>query len=346
MELLKTPKEDIARDEVVLLQEAQTKIKEMIAQDVTNGVPKAETEKKIQALIDEFVNETTLDKMAIRSSLLVLAKNGYWITSRNFRILKERFANEMKQVEPSYILGQGLNPTQEAEKFRPYRDTNPKGLAVIESYQKRVKSVMNDLASEPARVVMNKNGKLINYSIRNFAEMTVRYQANMEDLERLKDSENDLVWTSQHADCSTRCQTWQNRLYSISGKTGKIDGITYTPLAEAMAGKDGTGNGIITGYNCRHRLIPYQRGTRPQREFDSAFIRKQRAVDQRQRQYENDIRNLKTKERLARSTGDTEEAQRLNNRWKSNLEKYKAYSFRNGRAYYEWRTQINRVEAR
>lgn len=340
MELLKTPKEDIARDEVVLLQEAQTKIKEMIAQDVTNGVPKAETEKKIQALIDEFVNETTLDKMAIRSSLLVLAKNGYWITSRNFRILKERFANEMKQVEPSYILGQGLNPTQEAEKFRPYRDTNPKGLAVIESYRKRVKSVMNDLASEPARVVMNKNGKLINYSIRNFAEMTVRYQANMEDLERLKDSENDLVWTSQHADCSTRCQPYQNKLYSISGKKGKIDNIEYTPLAEAMAGKDGTGNGIITGYNCRHRLIPYQKGTKPQKEFDSAFIKRQRVIDQRQRQYENDIRNTKMKERLLRSTGDTEEAQRLNTRWKSNLEKYKAYSFRNGRAYYEWRTIV------
>lgn len=340
MELLRTPKENIAEDEVVKLQEAQTKIKEVIAKDVADGVPKKDTEVKIQAIIDEAVNQTNLDKMAIRSSLLVLAKNGYWITSRNFRILKQRFATEMKQIEPSYTIGEGLNLTLEQERFRPYRDTNPKGLAVIESYRKRVKSVMSDLASEPAKVVMNRNGKMINFSQRNYAEMTVRYQANMEDLQRLQGSENDLVWTSQHADCSLRCQHWQNRLYSISGKTGKIDGITYTPLSEAMAGKDGTGNGIITGYNCRHRLIPYQKGTKPQKEFDSAFIKKQRVIDQRQRQYENDIRNTKMKERLLRSTGDTEEASRLRKRWQDAMERYKAYSFRNGRAYYEWRTRV------
>jgi hypothetical protein len=180
--------------------------------------------------------------------------------------------------------------------------------------------------------------------LRNLAEMRVRYEANNQDLKTYTEQGIDLVYTSSHADSSIRCQPYQGKLYSISGNSGTIDGQEYTPLDTALLGPDGDGNGIINGYNCRHRLIPYQRGLKPPTDYDSRTIKRERQIDQRQRYLENQIRNLKMKEDANRVIGDKDRASELNDRWKQVERTYQQYSLRNGRAFYRWRYQISRNE--
>ena len=94
--------------------------------------------------------------------------------------------------------------------------------------------------------------------------MTVRHQANLEDIQRLKEEDVDLVWTSSHVNTSKRYKSYQGKLYSINGNSGTTkDGIPYTTLDDALLGLKGDGNGIINGYNCRHYLIPYTPGSQP-----------------------------------------------------------------------------------
>lgn len=340
MDLLKTPKENIAESEVISVTEAQVKIKGIIWEDLQNNVEKKVTEQKLIDYI-ESVSIKGLDKKVVGDSLRALARNTYWITSRNLRTLQENYKSAMKNEAPSYTTDSTyFNLKQEQERFRPFIDTNPKGLAVIEDYRKKVQGEIRALASDPAMAKFIGKDGLSNYSLRNYAEMTVRYNANVNDVNKLVEDGKDLVWTSSHADASIRCEPWQGRLYSLQGRSGTIDGIPYTPFSEAIAGENGDGNGIIDGYNCRHRVIEYQRGSKPPVEYSKEEIRKERAIDQNQRRYENEIRRMKAEEKLNRANGDTKRASELRERWQQTNRRYEAYSIRNGRAFYRWRTEI------
>lgn len=104
--------------------------------------------------------------------------------------------------------------------------------------------------------------------------MAERYNANLKNVMDLSDQGVDLVWITSHANASPRCAPYQGKLYSISGKSGVIDGIRYTPLSEALASPYGDGNGIISGYNCRHRLVEYFKNSRAPKEYSDKEIKK------------------------------------------------------------------------
>lgn len=92
-------------------------------------------------------------------------------------------------------------------------------------------------------------------SLRNRAEMEVRYNGHQEQIEELKKITN-LVIASSHADCSDRCRKWQSRVYSLNGTYGTTDdGRKYVPLEVATdvyyttkVGKVYK-NGLL-GFNC------------------------------------------------------------------------------------------------
>jgi hypothetical protein len=338
---------DVAKEEVITVQSITLRIKEIVLKDVLEGVDKRATEQKIKVVIDSLSFQDPVLQLTTRRTLRNFARAIYFKHSVAMRKLAKQYEREIKAIEPSYKvdLAGGFNPLLEVDRFRPFSDNAPKGLAVIDNYRERVVSEVRALALEPPIATRTRaDGTKYNVSLRNLAEIRVRYEANNEDLQEFKDADVDLVYTSSHADSSIRCQPYQGRLYSISGKSGRIDGIPYTPLDDALRGPDGDGNGIISGYNCRHRLIPYQRGLRPPEEYSKAEIKRERTIDQRQRYYENRIRNIKGEERALRTIGETERADELNARWKSVDSTYKAYSLRNGRAFYRWRTQVSRDE--
>ena len=328
---------------LIAVQTVVTKIKELIVGSVAKGVNKDEITRQLNKLISDFCK--TIDNEALREqnrkALVTAAKKWYYTTTTTFEIVNRNLLSMSSNI---YRIGAN-DLTSHITELRPQQDRGINlGTPLIADYKRSVRLAMKALAADPPLVVTRRDGKTYTMPIRNRAEIAVRYDANVKDLQKFANSGVDLVWTSQHPNCSPRCKDYQGKLWSISGKSGKINGITYRPLSEAIQGKLKDGNGIITGYNCRHRLIEYTSNSHPPQELSEAEIKKEYAIDKKQRSYENNIRQMKTNERLLRATGDIEGAKALRKRWRRATKLYQAYSFENNRPFYPDRCVIDEVE--
>ena len=337
---------------IVALQSATTKIKELITQAILQGASQEELTKQLNRVIAEAcvkIRDPTLKK-EIRNGFVVSAKKWYYELNQTIKTVNHNLRNKVLNVVPTTTLyALDLNaifkngPKQIIDSFRPYMDFNSKGRAVIEDYEKSVKLGIKALAADPPiSTRLTKEGKPVKVSLRNRVEMAIRYDANLKDVKNLVDNGVKLVWTSSHPNCSPRCAPFQGRLYSLDGTSGVINGIRYTPLNDAL--KANGGNSIINGYNCRHRLIEYRPGSHPPTDYSEEEIKREYAIDQRQRHYENTIRNMKAEERLLRQAGFTKEAGGLRKKWQYLNKSYEAFSLRNGRPFYRWRTRISEDE--
>lgn len=351
--ILNSPNQNVAGEQVVLLQTAITEIKRLIISGAS--------QKQIQAVINnycsKFTNEQT--QAVFRRNLIQSTNKMLYEYNHNMKIINQSFIN---QVIKAFAIGTGttlsnntytidltaiyreyLNDEIDQRKviteFRNHITNAKKGLALIKDYDRKVIEQTKLLASEPVKYIA-KDGRAI--SIRNKVEMSVRYEANMKDLEQYKSLGIKLVWTSSHADASPRCSPFQGKLWSLDGTSGTIDGIKYQPIEIALNANGG--NSIINGYNCRHYLIEYEKGSVAPRHFTSKEIQKEYRIDQRQRIYENEIRHKKTMETLLRQQGFKEEASKMREQWQNLNKRYEEYSIKNGRAFYRWRTLISDEE--
>lgn len=227
-------------------------------------------------------------------------------------------------------------------------ETREKGVPLnmySKNYTEIVRGVYNDLANENALDPEDETGR---NSMRNKAEMQVRYEYHQQEIESLRDGGARLVVCSVHADCSDRCFPYQGRVYSLDGTSGQTDdGREFVPLEEATenprdryttkAGKVYQ-NGLF-GFNCRHRIYPYKNGmTIPY--VSKATQRRENAVNTRQREYERDIRYHKQQAVLAQTAGDTDAYNKERRIAQTLNKKYIAFSKKNERAYYPDRTAI------
>ena len=181
-------------------------------------------------------------------------------------------------------------------------------------------------------------------TLRNRAEMEVRYQSHEDNINDLKGKGVKLVIASSHADCSDRCRKWQDRVYSLDGTYGTTsDGRKYVPLEEATdifyttkAGKTYK-NGLL-GFNCRHFLIPYEKGYRFPK-VSVAVERNEYEITEKQRYMEKQIRNWRTKAVYYKGVDKNayKNAKAKVNDW---YDKYMAFSKEHERAYYPARTKI------
>lgn len=181
-------------------------------------------------------------------------------------------------------------------------------------------------------------------SLRNKAEMAVRWQEHEDTIQRFKSDGVRLVICSTHADCSGRCRPWQGRVYSLDGTSGTTDdGRRFVPLETATdiyyttkAGKQWK-NGLL-GFNCRHFLVPYKTGYRFPKP-NAAAERKEYAITVKQRELERNVRYWRT---VAIENQNIDRDKYLDARRKAiawNRE-YIAFSKQNNRAYYPSRTKI------
>lgn len=206
---------------------------------------------------------------------------------------------------------------------------------------KNVRPVLDNLAKQQALDPNDIEGR---NSLRNLAEMEVRYNDHLQQIDGLKAAGNKLVIASTHADCSERCKPWQGRVFSLDGTYGTTDdGRKYVPLENATdvlyttkAGKTYK-NGLL-GFNCRHYLIPYKSGYRfpkPNAEEE----RKQYAITLKQREYERNVRHWRTEALATKGIDDKRytEARKKAIAWNN---AYIEYSRENKRAYYPSRTKI------
>ena len=206
---------------------------------------------------------------------------------------------------------------------------------------KKVKPIIDELAKQTALDTDDVSGR---NSLRNRAEMEVRYAKHLEDIAGLKAKGVRLVIASVHADCSKRCSPWQGKVYSLDGSYGRTDdGRSFQPLENATdvyyttkVGKVYK-NGLL-GFNCRHYLVPYEKGYRFPKP-NAREERKQREITERQRALERAVRAWESRALEAKGIDDTgyKEALKKAKQWRS---EYILYSKENGRAFYPSRLTI------
>ena len=203
--------------------------------------------------------------------------------------------------------------------------------------KKNVRPVLDRLCKEQAK---DPDDPRRRNSLRNRAEMEVRYQGHQDNIQQLRDSGARLVVASTHSDCSERCRRWQGRVYSLDGTSGTTDdGREYVPLEEATEVYKGRWKWGLLSYNCRHYLVAYRSGALPPRP-NPATERREYAITQEQRRLERNVREWKTKALMYKGKADKKSyafARKKAVEWNN---AYIEFSRKNNRPIYPSRVRI------
>lgn len=336
--------------QVLVIQDCETDIKILILDSVLKGENYGIINKKVMALINRAVKELESEtlKVMTKNTLSQYASRIYleWLYIFGTRsagialislMSKKGINAPVKVVDRLSTLP--ANVSTDKDSFLPYN----RGVAnntFYKSYEKDVQARINKVLDSFARPDYSDR-----YSLRASAEREIRQEWHDQELKDLKDKGVKLVWIDSHANCSERCEPWQNRLYSLDGTSGEIDGIKYVPLEEATdiytytkAGKSYK-NGCISGFGCRHRLVPYKNGFRPQ-AIPREVIDKQRGIEQRQREMERNVRIYTTRALGYREIGNTKAYSHYKNLATNWTIKYKEFSRENNVPFYPSRLDI------
>lgn len=273
------------------------------------------------------------------------------LTLANIKETKEQLTNLTVKQAVQILKKYDYDVTEKGSEIKLYgvparkfgeeyikKDVNP----VFERLAKQYPYDPGDIRIDKKEYIKGVN-KHIN-SLRNRAEMEVRYQAHKDNIENLKKNGHKLVIASSHADCSKRCRPWQGRVYSLDGTYGKTDdGRDYVPLEKATdieyhtnAGKTYK-NGLL-GFNCRHYLVPYKNGF----EFPKVSAQTEKneyKITLKQRALERDVRYYRTEAIMYKDIDENAYKQAKIKAIKTN-NYYIQYSKENGRAYYPSRTKL------
>ena len=181
------------------------------------------------------------------------------------------------------------------------------------------------------------------------AELDLRHEEQMTKLDKLIKHGYRLCWLSSHADCSPRCAPWQGKLVDIVHESPlpshrmnyKKDGYTVYSLKSIMSETDKYGyhNTIINGFNCRHHLIPYAKGSKPPRHVPEKERQEEYEISQRLREYERQIRELKRKALLYNEI-DKKRAQAFAKQAEDLTREYIAYAKAHGYRWHKYRLEV------
>lgn len=346
------------------MEEAETKIRQVTKDEYFKQTPKAAIDRKVADVIREAEKQIKIPALAeaARRSLLQFYNRQYQELRRSFgwqlatltaifllqgrtlsgREIKPTAAQREQAVK---ILGRHGFTAQEGADGETWKGSRNLGNAMqkfMRDYMRdNVKPALDRLIGQQARDPDDVTGR---NTLRNRAEMEVRYNAHLEQIADFRARGVRLVIASTHADCSGRCRPWQGRVYSLDGTRGRTDdGRAYVPLEEATdvfyttkAGKTYK-NGLL-GFNCRHFLVEYKSGYRfpaPNAEEE----RREYAITQTQRRMEVAVRKWRVTADMCRNISPEWYSRARKNAIAAN-KAYIAYSQKHGRAYYPSRTQV------
>ena len=358
---MKTYVPDPLNEQASILVDAQTDIKTAIKKGVLGGasfvVISAEVRKIISRTIAR-IRSPTLQKDA-RVSLMKFANKAYsdFQATLNLNgtllaavvLLSERITERKANgIQGKYFVPKTPREIdaveQVAERTKIRLRAYDRGLPLQEfqkTYIDRVSKALGGLAEEKA---LDPNDVTGRNSLRNLAEMQVRYERHLQEIADLKNSGTRLVVCSVHADCSERCAPWQGRVYSLDGTSGTTeDGRKFIPLETATdiyyttkAGRTYK-NGLL-GFCCRHRLLPYKANmvipfvSETERKKEDAITKRQRALERAVIGYRE--------EALMYKGNNAEKYREARRNAVEIYDEYKRFSKKNGRAYYPDRVKI------
>lgn len=217
-------------------------------------------------------------------------------------------------------------------------------LTIGQAKQMYSKDYFNEVKPALKKIIESEPMYDTHVSLRNVAEMTVRYENTLNQIDNLVKRGVNLVVSSRHANCSKRCEPWQGGHYTLDNTYQVVDGIEFQPLKNATdqfyTTKKGKvyKNGHITGYNCRHYLTEYKKGYE-EPEVSAEVVERERNIDHKMRAMERVIRKWKDAELIYK--GEDREAY-LKAKAKADFyyERYKQFAKDNKRAFYPSRTDV------
>lgn len=346
-----SPSDSVAAKALVKTQTGITRIKEIITLARIRGWSDGELTKRLNKAISDCCNgfDNAFLKEAVRKSLVNSARKWNWLLKNSIEVYNKNLLQKAKLDDFNYTVDvSALMKGKEGVTRKEFRNTLNTGTVLgkplIRDYRRSVTIALRALSAEPPLVAQMKDGKVRKMSLRNVAEMTVRHEASLHDIEKMRAKGVTYVWTTSHPNCSPRCAKFQGKLWSLNNTSGTLEGNKYRPIEIALNGLLHDGNGIISGYNCRHRLVVWFTGSKSPVEYTEAEIKKAYAIDQKQRAYENNIRRMKLEEKLMRAAGDEEYAIVLWKKWRTATQDYKLYSLENNRPYYMYRCMVDEME--
>lgn len=200
------------------------------------------------------------------------------------------------------------------------------------SYDEAVNRTIKEMAKSGIRYVEYDSGGRktmteLDVATRRAVRTGVSQMAGRIMEENIKNSDTDLVITSQHMGSRPEHAEWQNKVFSFSGKTKG-----YKSLAE------GTGYGTVTGLkgaNCTHNYYPFWPGIsvkeEPLKEPPPTTVNGREytyyQATQKQREYERKLRAAKREVLIQeQSGGPPEEIARLKRETRALSKEYNSFS--------------------
>lgn len=356
-------------EQALEIEDAETRILTLCKKAVNELYSKDRFKSAVDGIIDELCKKLTNDtlKDKARKALRLYAQKTYTkvrqimretaffyaivllgVQSGRREAIKQQRAFKADTTE-SFRGSKGFQKLIKEAPYSVYPTRVPLD-TYYKRYIERVKELTEELVTSGA-----KEDYATNVSLRNIAEMTVRYEHQVNMIEQKRQSGVKLVYILPHANCSKRCEKYQvggslhpSGLYSLDGSTGVTkEGVKYRPLEFATDNpidryttKAGITyqNGCITGFGCRHILDDYKPGAKPI-AIPEKVIEKRREIEQKQREYERQIRQYK-KASIALKDIDSKTAKKMRKLAIEANAKYKAFSKKHNVAYFPDRTKL------
>lgn len=337
---------------VVLIEDAQTDIREIVKRAFLYREPKQKTESRLKKAIHTATEGIAIPRLKhdVTVSLINFA-NRQRVTWQSVGLTPEAvlfLASQKDRVKPRLSRVKAIREELFSVgggdgHIRTYNDSEARGVPLNRYYDDVWRERVQPAIKEAARAsALDPNDYSGRNSLRNLSEMEVRYHDHLDTIAELKARGVKLVVCSSHADCSDRCAPWQGRIYSLDGTSGVIDGHRYVPLETATdvwyttkAGRRYK-NGLL-GFNCRHYLKPYDGQLLP--TISTKERKAEYVVTLNQRRLERAVRDAKV-DALTNKGLDDKAYKAAKMRAREANERYLEYCKENGRAAYPTRVTI------
>lgn len=328
-----------------LLEEAQNEIRLVIKNSYLKRTSKVEVERLVKQIVNKAIKSIKIPRLreSAYKSLWAFANSqrNIWL---KLGITPELllFLGQTNSTEKDIQIPKNNALTRELETIKAIPETN-KGVPLRQYYKdvwdKSVKPMLDKLVKG---VALDPNDYTGRNSLRNLAEMEVRYNDHLESIENFKANGVKLVVCSSHQDCSDRCAPYQGRIFSLDNTSGEIDGHKYVPLEVATEHFYTTKAGItykngLLGFNCRHKLEEY-RG-KLLATISAKERKKEYNITKQQRELERAVRKARVQELMLKDI-DLKGYKEAKIKAKAFYERYKQFSQENKRAYYPDRVEI------
>lgn len=349
---MKYPRADALGDswQVLAVESAQTELKLAAKNAVLTDAPFQKANEEFSRIIKELTDELENERLIIRCRqvLPVFALRVYIGLLKVFGLGTPNNLLALGTIqtvggELGKIAAQAIEtiPKMSVREWA-YNRATPNFVQYSEVQKRVVQGLKEIAAMEP------KPDYTSNINLRNIAEMEIRYQHQVGELDRLRENGTRLVWIEPHSNCSKRCEKYQGKLYSLDKTRGAVDGEPFAPLevatnnpADRYTTKAGITyqNGCITGFNCRHRLIPYNKGNKPS-PVPAKVIERARRIEEEQRRMEREIRRWREVRLMLGDIGAGKAYTAANKRCVQLREKYEAFSRKNNVPFFRERLRV------